>query len=353
MNKSIQITFIGDISLNDDYSQAIENKHNPFKNIYSQLIKSDLVIGNLEAVTKGENYNFSKKTSLSIENKSLYLLKLIPIDILTLANNHIYDSEHKGFVKTIDFLEKNNIDYIGAFDKKDESRKFYRENINGINLSILNYVHPNTNPHFPKNCKIEINIYRKKEILNEIKQLKESSDYIILIFHWGLDNSHFPEPWQRKDAKEFIEAGANLIVGHHTHVLQGFEKINNSFVFYSLGNFAFSGHFNNEKFYELDNRRQRESVIMRVIKDSKRTKIKLHPIKIEGIDVVPKKDSKIHFLSFFIRFISNEAIWPFYKFYLQFFYKIYFYLFGNKRDPIVQLAKIDKKKIKRIKQILY
>ena len=173
---------------------------------------------------------------------------------------------------------------------------------------------------------------------------------VILILHWGQDDSKYPAPWQRKDARDFVNAGANIIIGHHSHVLQGFEIIDNSPVFYSLGNFAFSPLRKEDK---LDQKRHIETIILNLIIESKNFNFEIIPTKLFEHSPKAISTSNIYKLSKRIKYISNGFIWPLYLIYLNFIYKAYFYFFGNDRNPIHQLKKINSAKIKRFFQLFY
>lgn len=346
----IRISFLGDISLNNGYYALAQKGINPFKGVKEVLSKSDFIIGNLEAVVEGEEgENLQKQTRLKISCQSLELLKGLKVNLFTLANNHIYDQLYDGFIKTVDFLNENNIDHIGA-NVIPSQETTYIKSIRDKKFAFLNYVHLGTNPNFPSNCMINVNIYDKHIIVNQIKQVRNAVDFVVLTLHWGMDNSRFPEPWQRKDAREFVKAGADFIVGHHSHVLQGYEKIDNSYVFYSLGNFAFAP-LKEGKENDLDRNRQRDSIVLHWIIDGIKTEVWWDPILLDQLFVMPAKKSKIKKLSKLIPCVSNSFIWPFYSFYLKFVYKLYYYFFGNGRNPIKQLLKIDINKINRAKSI--
>jgi hypothetical protein len=349
-NKSdLKISFVGDISLNNDYQRLAEVGNNPFIFLNKILSKSNYLVGNLEAMLENPHYeNTKKQTRLKVHHKSLELLNCININLLTLANNHVYDQLFEGFKNTIDFLEKNSLDYIGASEQNKEQKII--KIINEKKVAFLNYVHHQTNPKFPPDIQINVNVYNKKTIISEIIKIKPGVDYIVLILHWGLDNSRFPEPWQRKDAKEFINAGVDLIVGHHSHVLQGFEKINNSYVFYSLGNFAFAP-LKEGKDHDLDRNRQRDSVILHWNIAGAKPEVTWDPIILDKLITKPSSKSKIKKLSWLIPFISNPVTWPLYKLYLNFFYKLYFYFFGNGRNPFKRFIQIDRNKLKKAKNL--
>lgn len=347
----IKISFLGDISLNNGYKALAQNGINPFKGVEGFLSKSNFVVGNLEAVVEGEDgENFQKQTRLKVSYQNLELLKGLKVNLFTLANNHIYDQLYDGFIKTVNFLNENNIDHIGA-NVIPSQETTYIKSIKDKKFAFLNYVHLGTNPNFPSDCKIDVNIYDRQVVINQIKQVRIHVDFIVLTIHWGMDNSRFPEPWQRKDARDFVKAGANFIAGHHSHVLQGYEKIDNSYVFYNLGNFAFAP-LKEGKENDLDRNRQRDSIVLHWLINDDKSEVTWNPIRLDNLFVLPTKRSKINKLTILIPFVSNSFIWPFYKFYLRYIYKFYYYFFGNGRNPIKQLSKIDRRKLIRAKRII-
>jgi poly-gamma-glutamate synthesis protein (capsule biosynthesis protein) len=352
MNNPVKISFLGDISLNNNYARFVQEGISPFSKIIPFLSDSQFVTGNLEAVVRNnQSENSGKKTTLFIEEKSLELLKDLKLNLLTLANNHIYDQLFDGFNKTTNFLDNNNIKYTGANKGLLKQENYLIQNIQNKKIAFLNYVHTDTNPYLPANCEISVNIYEKDKIIQQIKELRANVDFMVLLLHWGVDNSHYPAPWQRKDAKTFAKSGVDLIVGHHSHVLQGFEKFGNCNVFYSLGNFAFDSLKKGEE-NKLDSGRQTQSVILQWVIENNKTKVYWDPVLLKKMHVTPHSKCSIKKLSWQIPLISNVLIWPFYIFYLKIIYKIYFYFFGNNRNPLKQLKKIDKKKLRRAIEII-
>lgn len=348
----MKILFTGDISLNDDYIEAAETGENPFLNIENVFKNADLVIGNLEAVCasdKGENLHKSPRLKTSL--KALEYLNKLNVGLATLANNHVYDNLEDGLNKTLKFLEDNNIQYIGA-DSIKEQKQYKIIDIGGYRIAFLNYVHPLTNPNIPSNASISLNVYDKELIIKEINQIKPSVDFLILILHWGIDNSFFPAPWQRSDAKNFVNCGADFIIGHHSHTIQGAEKIGKSTVYYGLGNFAFSGFSVKNKRYDLDNTRHRNSFVVELnIKDNDYT-VNTIPIKLEGLNVVLSlKPNLLFYVNSFLPIVSNIIVWPIYVLYLKYIYRVYFYLFGNNRNPVKQLRKLNSHKVKKYFQL--
>jgi poly-gamma-glutamate synthesis protein (capsule biosynthesis protein) len=351
----IKLSFVGDIALNNGYNEIAQNEQNPFLQIIEQFNESDLIIGNLEVMCEGEKgENILKSPRLKASQNSLTLLEKLKVDIVTLGNNHVYDNLYDGFEKTINILNDFKINYLGAYPKNYDKSKYLIKTINNKKIGFLNYVHRSTTPSLPISAEIELNYYDKKIILEDIKNLKHYVDFIVLILHWGMDNSHFPEPWQRVHAEEFITAGADLIIGHHSHAIQGFEKNNNKYVFYSLGNFCFAPFHSNGELYDIDQKRNGNSIILHIeISDDNSYIVNMVPIINEKLTIKygsAKTIIKIKRISKQIPIIST--FWIFYKVYLNFFYKIFYFFWGNGRHPLQRLKKIDKRRIKRLFQLI-
>lgn len=351
----IKISFIGDISLNDKYIELPRLGEDPFCEISRELEDSDLVIGNLEGFHESEKgENLLKSPRLKANQESLSLLKKIKIDIVSLANNHAYDNLYDGFEKTINFLNNSSIEYLGAYKKEYEGDRYLIRRIKNKKIAILNYVHELTNPSLPEDVELLLNIYEKNNILETIKKLNNKFDLTVLILHWGMDNSYFPEPWQRKDAQDFIKAGVDLIVGHHSHTIQGYEKIENKYIFYSLGNFCFAPFIWDGEIYDIDHKRHFESFILKIILKEKNVyDVDFIPILNDGLLIKLGSNKFIKKIERISKLIPPMTfIWPLYKIYLNLFYKIYFYFFGNNRNPIERLKKIDLRRIKKFFQLI-
>lgn len=289
---SIKLSFVGDISLNDGYKDLVQNNKKPFSEIINEFNNSDLVIGNLEAFcesSKGEN--LTKSPRLKASPESLTLLKDLNINIVSLANNHVYDNLYDGFADTIKILDLSNISHLGAYPINHIYQNNLIKNIKNKKICFLNYVHETTYPKLPLEAKINLNIYEKNGILDDIDNVRRKVDYVVLLLHWGIDNSHYPSPGQRKDAKSFINAGADLIVGHHTHTIQGYEKLDKKYVFYSLGNFCFAPFCANGEIYNIDYIRHSNSYILHITIDENNDSI-ANIIPIQNDNLIIKYGSK-------------------------------------------------------------
>lgn len=210
---------------------------------------SDIAICNFEAPVEHSNMQKIKKAGpyLYQSRESVKYLKDSGFNFVSLANNHIYDYGQRGIEETICELQKTGIDFIGGGINFDEAYKTKIIEKNGIKLGLL------------AGCENEFGcLYEEKnrggyawllhpKIEDNILYLKASCDFVVLVAHAGVENIEIPIKEWRDIYKRFCDLGVNVIIGHHPHVPQGFEKYNGNLIFYSLGNFYFDSlYFNNQ-----------------------------------------------------------------------------------------------------------
>lgn len=259
MARNSKILFVGDICLNGVYEKMYLNGENPFTAFSSKIEKDTLVVGNLECFSRGDaGVNKLKIPRLETSVETLNYLKEIKLNIACLANNHVYDHLDDGFNKTIDFLSKNNIRTTGASIDKNDLKKPLIIDKNGIKICLLNFVAKDTNPKQPNGTMIKLNWFDLNKTINEIKQLKHKVNHIVVSLHWGgrVEGGLYPDFDQPKIAKNLIDSGADLIIGHHSHTIQPYEKYRGKYIFYSLGNFCFSDFVFEGENYIMSKRRK-------------------------------------------------------------------------------------------------
>ena len=238
MLSEVLLSFAGDCTIATDPSFAYENSivhiynkngKDPsyfFKNVADIFKKDDLTIVNLENNFTESKDKANKQFTFKAPKSYAKSLPAGYIEGVNIGNNHIYDYKQIGFEDTINTLKENNINYFG------EGFKWIKE-IKGVKLGFLGYRGYNDYPQF------------RTQIENEIKELKDNGCNAILVnFHWGIESQYYPIETQKNLAHYAIDNGADLIIGHHPHVLQSIEKYKNAIICYSLGNFCFGGNFN-------------------------------------------------------------------------------------------------------------
>jgi len=239
----MNISLVGDISLNDKYIELYKKGIDPFKELQPILTKSEFVIGNLECMAKGnKGENELKKPRLTTTVETLKYLKNISLDVACLAHNHVYDHLEDGFIRTIEFLKSNKIQFLGAGLSKDLASKPIILTKNKITIGLLNYVTRDTHPCIPDNASVYLNYFDPVIAVKEIHELKNNVDHLVILLHWGgkVEGGLYPDFDQPVIARELINAGADLVIGHHSHTFQPYEIYKGKYIFYSLGNFCFS-----------------------------------------------------------------------------------------------------------------
>lgn len=181
-------------------------------------------------------------------------LKKIGVDAVTLANNHVYDYSEEGFLDTLRNLEEYNLPYIGAGRNLSDAQQPIYYIANGIKIALVNSSQIEKNQNFTKAATKDEGGINKcldpTEFIEEIKTTKLNADVVVAIVHWGDEYQLHYGVDQEELAHTFADAGADVIVGGHPHVLQGFDYIGDVPVYYSLGNFFFSLDQNMPQDYE-------------------------------------------------------------------------------------------------------
>ena len=233
---TLKLMAVGDISL------QTRNDRHPFENVKEVFKRKDILFGNLETVLSSEGRKAKKAVLLYSSPENVKYLKDMDFDVLNVANNHILDLGVEGFRNTLDMLNKNGLNFIGANYDKSTSNHLILER-NGITFGFLGY----TIGHFKVPKAISVNKHKEKKIIADIEAIKDKCDFVIVSLHWGTENVFYPSPMQIDLAHNLINHGATLILGHHPHVVQGIEEYKNGLIAYSLGNFQFNPKLSQSK----------------------------------------------------------------------------------------------------------
>lgn len=236
----IKILITGDFCPINRIEQLIKIRDygSVYNDFFSLLDGNDLNITNLECPLINQKSPISKTGPNLISNEEcIEALKYGKFNLLALSNNHILDQGEKGLVSTIHICEKNNIEYIGAGRNLEEASRILIKIIKNKRIAFLNFSEnefssaeidqAGSNPLYPIK-----NYY-------SIKSARKQADYVIVIVHGGHEGYSLPTPRMVDTYRFFIDTGADLVVGHHTHCFGGYEKYKEGFIFYSLGNFIF------------------------------------------------------------------------------------------------------------------
>ena len=229
----IVITAVGDIMLSRGV--ALKNKQVGNQDVFSDVKKSldgDIVFGNLEnPITKGREIQLSEMV-LRADPDAGQILKEAGFNLLSLANNHTADFGRKGISDTIKYLQDANIRWVGARGDSLPSFEPQYFEVNGIVIAFLAFSDPS--------LREDTKDGEPEKVLQEaVKKARKEADAVIVSMHAGAEYVLEPDQTQIKFAHNVVDAGADLVLGHHPHVAQKVEVYKGKYIFYSLGNFVF------------------------------------------------------------------------------------------------------------------
>lgn len=204
------------------------------------LRSGDLVLANLEGPVAASGHPVKKRFRFRMAPDALAALREAGVNMVTLANNHTLDYGRVALADTFENLRCQGIDYMGAGHNEKEANQPLIINKNNLRIGFLAYtVFPTYGvSHDPRRVSVARPL-KQSLVRQRIKQLKSQVDLVIVSFHWGWEFHTKPSVLQRQWAHIAINAGADLILGHHPHVLQTRERYKGKLIVYSLGNFVF------------------------------------------------------------------------------------------------------------------
>jgi poly-gamma-glutamate synthesis protein (capsule biosynthesis protein) len=159
-----------------------------------------------------------------------------------LANNHILDYGVEGMHETMKALNQHNIRSVGAGDNLQQAREGITVQTDYGVVALLSYSLTFPESFWATDERPGTAFGHEKEIVQDIKRHQKHADHIIVSFHWGREKTFTLRPYQPKLARAAIDAGANVVLGHHPHVLQAVEQYKQGIIIYSLGNYVFGSY---------------------------------------------------------------------------------------------------------------
>ncbi len=248
----------------------------PFAATAGELHKGDISVGNLEAPIARRGTEFTdKRFRYRTAPKTAAALRDAGFAVVTLANNHMMDFGPTALHETLAHLDKAGVAHTGAGDTLAAARRVAVITVANKRIAFLAYSmtfptefyatpdSAGTAPGYPR-------YFRE-----DIARARASADHVIVSFHWGSEQATAPHPYQVEAARAAIDSGADAVIGHHPHVLQGIEWYKRGVIFYSLGNFAFGTM----------SRTSDRSVIARITLDNGVKEVELVPVNVLNREV--------------------------------------------------------------------
>jgi poly-gamma-glutamate capsule biosynthesis protein CapA/YwtB (metallophosphatase superfamily) len=183
----------------------------------------------------------NKQFTFCSDPKYVKALNEMGVDIVSLANNHTLDYGRDALSDTFQTLDQADILYAGAGDTKERAYELQVIEKNGKKFGFLaaSRVVPESNWKVEERTPGMLTAYDDTKLVQLIKEAQSECDFLSVYIHWGVEYDAYPQEYQTKIASDCFAAGADLVLGAHTHCLQGISYIEGKPVFYSLGNFVF------------------------------------------------------------------------------------------------------------------
>ncbi len=248
-DQDVTLGFVGDMMFDRGVKTSVVKN---FNGDYSKMLdeagmteKPDIMFGNLEGPVSDKGRNVGSKYSFRFDVGIPEILKDAGFDIVSFANNHVGDWSDEAFRDTMGRLSEASLLFTGAGQNYEETTKPVIIERSGIKIGFIGM--SDVGPEWMKATadKPGILLASDPKLPEIIKNAKAESDFLIVSVHWG-DEYKPHTARQEMLAHKMIDAGANLVIGHHPHVAQDVEEYKNGLIVYSLGNFIFDQYFSDE-----------------------------------------------------------------------------------------------------------
>ena len=249
-NKHTTLFFVGDIMMTRGVkSSVIKNFNNDYSKLFEnlpELKNADILLGNLEGDVSDKGNNVGSKYSFRMDPAILPVLKNAGFNILSFANNHVGDWNKDAFLDTLSKLDETGILKTGAGQNSEEAESPTIIEKNNTKFGFLSFSDVGPSWMEAKSDSPGILLASNPKISGIIKNAKLSTDVLIVSFHFGDEYKVTHNKRQETLAHMAIDSGADMVIGHHPHVIEDIEEYNGKPIIYSLGNFIFDQSFSKD-----------------------------------------------------------------------------------------------------------
>ena len=251
--KTVKLAVVGDIMVHDyQYNEAYDPAtgeydfmHN-FQDVKKYFAGNDLVIGNLELTFGGPDRPYSSFPCFNTPDSFLDAVQDAGFNLLTTANNHCMDTGQAGLIRTLDKLDEAGIQHFGTYRSQEERDTIFYKDVNGIRFAFLSYTYGTNGIPVPRDYLV--NLIDSDTMVSDIKEARKNADVVVVMPHMGNEYETDPRDIFVEWADLMFDAGADIVLASHPHVLQKMEYRNldhgdgahDGFIIYSLGNFISS-----------------------------------------------------------------------------------------------------------------
>ena len=208
-----------------------------------EMVGADMtVINNEFPFSNGGTQHPDKQFTFRVDPKYVSVIQDMGVDVASLANNHALDFGTEALLDSFTTFDDAGIPYVGAGETKERAEEAIFVEAGGRTVGVLSAsrVIPVVEWNIDTRLPGLFCTYDSTRLVQRIKEVEEQCDYVVVFVHWGIERNAYPEEYQHNLAKQYIDAGADLVVGNHSHVPQGIEYYNGVPIVYCLGNYIFN-----------------------------------------------------------------------------------------------------------------
>ncbi len=274
--KTAHVLFVGDIMVDRGVENSVKNNMGGdfgklFEHIGDYLKNSDAVFGNVEGPVTAKGPNVGSRFSFAMDSKILPVLVANNFKMVSFANNHVGDRSTTGFLDTLTNFDTAGLAYTGAGKNITEASQVKTVEVNGITLGFI--ACSDVGPDWLKATETAAGqlLCSNPKLAEIITNAKAQVDFLVFSAHWGAE--YHPRSQHQIDiAHNVIDHGADMVIGHHPHVIQATEWYKDKFIAYSLGNFIFDQYFSDHTMHGL--------IVDAVIEPGKKTEVSLKIVEL-------------------------------------------------------------------------
>lgn len=238
------LMMVGDALLHQNYFSHGEKEDGtydfrPSLRYIAPIVKNyDLAFYNQETVFGGKELGYSGYPNFNSPADFGEQMIEMGFNMVSLANNHTMDKGVRGALNSYDFWKEQPVITAGSWGSQEERDQFRIHEVNGITFAFLAYTYESNMRSIPNDKKYLIDIYDENLVRKDMARYRDEVDFIIVSLHFVQEYNHTPHPIHVQMATFVAEQGADIIIGHHPHVIQPIDFIGDTLVIYSLGNFV-------------------------------------------------------------------------------------------------------------------
>jgi poly-gamma-glutamate synthesis protein (capsule biosynthesis protein) len=243
-NYSFSLVAVGDALIHDGiYNSAYIGNNNydftkMFKYIKPVISEFDLAFYNQETAIGGKNIGLSSYPNFNSPDEIGLNLIDIGFNLVNLATNHTIDRGGVASTYSANFWKnKKDVYAVGNYASQIDRDEVIIKEVNGITYSMLGYTYGTNGIAIPTGKDYLVNVYNAEKVKTDIERVRDKVDVLIVSMHWGIEYTHAPTDTQKTQAEYLASLGVDIIIGHHPHVIQPIDFIDDTLVIYSLGNF--------------------------------------------------------------------------------------------------------------------